>query len=110
VNSECEISARSGAAAAEDGWLIWEGRSEHKLVFDTIGVVWVWGSGLFAELLVGVASQRTVARQRGGQVWSWSLGGGSCRCRACLGGYLPLFSQLLQPPLQQSSSPCGLVG
>lgn len=103
---ECEISARSGAAV-EDGWLIWEGRSEHKLIFDTIGVGWVWGSGWFAELVVGVASPRTVGRWRGGQARS---GGGSCRHSACLSGYLPLRSQPLQPPLQQKSSPCGLVG
>ena len=66
MNSECEISARSGAAV-EDGWVVWEGRSKHKLVFDAVGVGWVWGSGWFAELMVGVASLRTVARQRGGQ-------------------------------------------
>lgn len=71
MNSECEVSARS-RAAVEDGWLIWEGRSEHKIFFNIVGVSWVWGSGWFAELMVGVASLRTVAQQRGGQAWSWS--------------------------------------
>lgn len=109
VNSEREISARSGAAV-QGGGFIWEGRCKHKLVSDIVRGGWFGGSGWFAELVVGVASLRTVAQQRGGQVRSWSLGGGSCRHSACLSGYLPLCSQLLQPPLQKKSSPCGLVG
>lgn len=37
MNSECEISA-SSRAAAEGGWFIWEGRSGHQMSFDTVGV------------------------------------------------------------------------
>lgn len=60
MNLGCEISARS-RAAVKGGWLIWERRSKYKLVFNTIEVGWVWGSGQLAELVVGIASLQTLA-------------------------------------------------
>lgn len=91
--------------AVGDGCLIGEGRSGHKLVFDTCRSVSV-GSGYLGglqsswlELLPwGLWLGREARRDPG----PW---GGSCRCSSCLSGYLPLCSQLSQPPLQQNH-PC----